>query len=30
MAFVVTAGIAAFGGIWWAIGVPKIEQVELH
>jgi MFS family permease len=28
-AFLVTAAIAVVGAIWWAIGVPKIEQVEL-
>ena len=28
-AFVVTAGVAAFGALWWLVGVPKIEQVEL-
>ena len=28
-AFILTAAIAAFGAAWWAIGVPKIEQVEL-
>jgi MFS family permease len=28
-AFVLTAAIAAIGALWWAIGVPKIEQVDL-
>jgi MFS family permease len=28
-AFVLTAAIAAFGAIWWAVGVPKIEQAQL-
>ena len=28
-AFVLTAAIAAVGAMWWAIGVPKIEQVDL-
>lgn len=28
-AFVVTAAIAAFGALWWAIAVPPIQQVEL-
>jgi MFS family permease len=28
-AFVLTAAIAAFGAIWWAVGVPKIEQVRI-
>ena len=28
-AFYLAAGIAAFGGIWWVIGVPRIEQVKL-
>ena len=29
-AFALTAAVAAFGAIWWAVGVPKIEQVRLH
>ena len=28
-AFMLTAAIAAIGALWWAIGVPKIEQVQL-
>ena len=28
-AFVLTAAIAAIGAIWWAIGVPRIQQVNL-
>lgn len=28
-AFVVTAAIAAAGSIWWAVAVPKIEQITL-
>lgn len=28
-AFYVTAAVAAVGGLWWAVGVPKIEQVGL-
>jgi predicted MFS family arabinose efflux permease len=28
-AFMLTAAIAAIGAIWWAFGVPRIEQVEL-
>ena len=28
-AFVLCAAIVAAGGIWWVIGVPKIEQVNL-
>ena len=28
-AFLLTAAVAAFGALWWAVGVPKIEQVEL-
>ena len=28
-AFYLTAAIAAFGALWWAFGVPKIEQVKL-
>jgi len=27
-AFVLTAAVAAFGAIWWAFGVPRIERVE--
>lgn len=27
-AFYLTAGVAAVGAIWWAVGVPRIEQVE--
>jgi MFS family permease len=28
-AFILTAAIAAFGAAWWAVGVPKIEQLGL-
>lgn len=28
-AFVLTAVIAAFGAIWWAVGVPAIRQIDL-
>jgi MFS family permease len=28
-AFYLTAAVAAFGALWWAIGVPAIRQVEL-
>src|SRR5256885_4749483 len=28
-AFVLTAAIAAVGALWWAVGVPEIEQVRL-
>jgi MFS family permease len=28
-AFYLTAAIAAFGAVWWAVGVPRIEQVTL-
>ena len=28
-AFVLTAAVAAVGALWWAFGVPKIEQIEL-
>jgi MFS family permease len=28
-AFLVTASVAAFGAVWWAVGVPKIEPVKL-
>jgi MFS family permease len=28
-AFYLAAAVAAFGGIWWIVGVPRIEQIEL-
>ena len=28
-AFKLTAGIAAIGAIWWAIGVPRIKQIDI-
>ncbi len=28
-AFSLTAGVAVFGGLWWAFAVPAIRQVEL-
>ena len=28
-AFYLTAAVGVVGAIWWAVGVPKIEQVEL-
>jgi MFS family permease len=28
-AFYLTAAVAGFGAIWWAVGVPRIEQVQL-
>jgi MFS family permease len=28
-AFILTAAVAAFGALWWAFGVPRIQQVEL-
>ena len=28
-AFILTAAIAAFGALWWAIAIPPIRQVEL-
>ncbi len=28
-AFVVTAVVAAAGALWWAFGIPRIEQVDL-
>jgi predicted MFS family arabinose efflux permease len=28
-AFVLTAAIALIGALWWAFGVPRIEQVDL-
>jgi len=27
-AFVLTAAVAAFGAVWWAVGVPRIAQVD--
>ena len=29
-AFVVTAVVAAAGALWWAVGIPRIEQVDLE
>jgi MFS family permease len=29
-AFYLAAGVAAFGGVWWILGVPKIEQVDFE
>ena len=28
-AFYLTAAVAGFGAIWWAVGVPRIEPVDL-
>ena len=28
-ALVLTAAIAAIGSVWWAVGVPRIQQVDL-
>lgn len=28
-AFYLTAAVAAFGALWWAVGVPAIQQVDL-
>ena len=28
-AFMLTAAIAAIGALWWAVGVPRIQQVDL-
>jgi MFS family permease len=28
-AFMLTAAVAAVGAIWWAVGVPKIQPIEL-
>jgi MFS family permease len=28
-AFILTAAIAAFGALWWAIAIPPIRQVDL-
>ena len=27
-AFYLTAGIALFGAVWWAVGVPRIRQLD--
>ena len=27
-AFVVTAAVATFGALWWAVGIPRITQVD--
>lgn len=29
-AFALAAGVAAFGAIWWATAIPRIEQVKLE
>ena len=29
-AFYLAAGVAAFGGFWWLVGVPRIEQQEFR
>ena len=29
-AFVLTAVVAAFGALWWAFGIPRIERVEFE
>jgi MFS family permease len=29
-AFYLTAAIAAVGALWWAVGVPKIERIDLR
>jgi MFS family permease len=29
IAFLLTAGIALFGGIWWIIGMPRIQPMDL-
>jgi hypothetical protein len=29
VAFLVTAAVAAAGALWWAVGVPRIVEVEL-
>jgi MFS family permease len=29
-AFILTAAVAAAGALWWAFGVPKIEQIHLE
>ncbi len=28
-AFMLTAGVTAFGGFWWAFGIPRIEPIAL-
>ena len=28
-AFTLAAGVAFFGGIWWAVGIPRIAQVKV-
>ena len=28
-AFALTAGVAIFGAVWWIVGVPRIEEVQL-
>jgi ACS family D-galactonate transporter-like MFS transporter len=28
-AFMLTAAVATVGAIWWAVGVPRIEQIAL-
>ena len=28
-AFALAAAVAAFGGIWWAVGIPRIAQVKV-
>ena len=28
-AFYLTAAVGVVGALWWAFGVPKIEQIEL-
>jgi len=27
-AFVLTAAVATFGALWWAVGIPRITQVD--
>jgi MFS family permease len=29
-AFYLAAGVAAFGGLWWLVGVPRIEQQDFE
>jgi MFS family permease len=28
-AFILTAGVAALGALWWIVAIPKIEQIEI-
>jgi sugar phosphate permease len=28
-AFYLAAAVAAFGAVWWSVGVPRIRQIDL-